>query len=105
MDLIFEFTKVIELLKAIMESPWLLLFFALFFLGYALKEFTSLNNKLIPWVLIFAGIALALLLLEVSWPAAIVGMIIAIFIMGSYEVLKCNFEYFTKNPIRLIKKE
>lgn len=103
MEMINELNIAVELLKVVMNNPWLLLFFALFGLGYALKEYTSLNNKLIPIVIIIAGIALAMILIQWSLQGSLIGLVIGVIICGWYETLKNTFEYFIKRK-KLISK-
>ena len=89
-----EIHALIEALKEIFANPWMLCFGALWVLGYMLKEFTSLNNKLIPWVLAFVGIGLGTVLIEMSVAGGIMGLIMAYLIMAFYEHIKNTIEFF-----------
>jgi len=81
-------TEIIELLQGALDNPWMLLFLAVWGLGYFLKEHTPLDNKKVPWILLPAGIALGLLLVELSLPGGIVGGVVALAQMGFYDVIK-----------------
>lgn len=81
-------------LESILTNPYSLLFFALFGLGYFLKEHTKFPNKLIPVALILTGVGLAFLLLGVSLSAALVGFVIASLIMANYETIRNTITYY-----------
>jgi len=81
-------TEIIELLQGALDNPWMLLFLAVWGLGYFLKEHTPLDNKKVPWILLPTGIALGLLLVELSLPGGIVGGVLALAQMGFYDVIK-----------------
>lgn len=80
--------EIIDLLQGALDNPWMLLFLAVWGLGYFLKEHTPLDNKKVPWILLPAGIALGLLLVELSLPGGIVGGVLALAQMGFYDVIK-----------------
>lgn len=81
--------EIIELLQGALENPWMLLFLATWGIGYFLKEHTPLlDNKLIPLILLPMGIALGVLLIELSLPGAIIGGVMALAQMGFYDVIK-----------------
>lgn len=80
--------EIIDLLQGALENPWMLLFLAVWGIGYFLKEHTPLDNAKVPWILLPAGIALGLLLVELSLPGGIVGGVLALAQMGFYDVIK-----------------
>ena len=80
--------EIIDLLQGALENPWMLLFMAVWGIGYFLKEHTPLDNAKVPWILLPAGIALGLLLVELSLPGGIVGGVLALAQMGFYDVIK-----------------
>lgn len=87
-------TEVIELLKVVMENPWMLTFLAIFLLGWLLKEYTKLPNKLIPWVLSVTGALLGLFMIEYSVAGVIIGCALAYIEMALYEKIKNTIEYY-----------
>lgn len=93
MDGINQADQLIGILKIIMGNPWLLLFAALFLVGFMLKEHTTFNNKLIPWVIFILGIFLGLILIQLSLPGAIIGGVMAWIIIGFYEQIKSTMEF------------
>lgn len=100
-----EINQNIELLKIIMNNSYLLAFTALFVIGYMLKEYTTFNNKLIPWALFVLGIIMGLSIIQFSLTGAVAGGIIAWVVMGSYEHLKNSAEaYLTQKQSANYKK-
>lgn len=94
MDLI---DSIILALQAMQDNVWALTFLALFGFGYMLKEHTSLNNKLIPWVLFVTGMALGFLVILHNLGGIMVGAIMAVIIMWLYDKIKETItEYFIK---------
>lgn len=89
-----DVTQLITLLKVIMVNPWLLSFFGLFIIGYMLKEYTNLSNKVIPWVLFVIGIIMGISLIQCSKEGAIIGGMMAWIIMGAYEHIKNTTEVY-----------
>lgn len=97
-----DMAQAIELLKSIMNNPWLLAFLALFLLGWLLKEHSNLPNQLIPWVLTITGGILGILLIEGSLAGMIMGCSLAYIEMALYEKIKHTVAYFVeKNQIRI----
>lgn len=91
-----EMAEVIELLKKIMNNPWLLAFLALFLIGWLLKEHSNLPNQLIPWVLTITGGGLGILLIEGSLAGTIMGCSLAYIEMALYEKIKHTVAYFVE---------
>ncbi len=84
----FEFAnEIIAALESALDNPWMLLFLATWGLGYFLKEYTTLNDVKIPWVILPWGVILGLFLIELSLGGAIVGGIMALAQMGLYDVI------------------
>lgn len=88
-----DILQIIEALKQLENQTWLLTFTALFIMGYMLKEHTSLNNKLIPWAILFGGMVLGYVTINKTLGGVIVGAVMAYIIMGFYEHIKNTFEY------------
>lgn len=80
--------EIIDLLQGALENPWMLLFLAVWGIGYFLKESTPLDSAKIPWIVLPVGIALGVLLVEISLGGAIIGGVVALAQMGFYDVIK-----------------
>lgn len=80
--------EIIDLLKTALQDPWMLLFLAVWGLGYFLKEFSTLDSKKIPWIVLPFGIVLGVFLVELSAGGAIIGGVMALAQMGLYDVIK-----------------
>lgn len=80
--------EIIEALESIQGNPWILTFAALFLIGYMLKEHTTLNNKLIPWILFIVGGVLGLIIIEMSVAGVIIGCIMSYIVMAAYEHIR-----------------
>ncbi|QUH21405.1 phage holin family protein [Alkaliphilus sp. B6464] len=89
-----ELNSVIEVLKVFLINPWLLSFGGLWVIGYMLKEHTSFNNKLIPWVILVLGLGLGQALIEKSLAGAIIGLLMGYIVIGFYEHIKNSIEFF-----------
>ena len=89
-----ELTGLIEVLEQFLSNPWLLLFGGVWILGYMLKEHSPLNNKLIPWVVLFSAGILGVTLIEKSLAGAIVGLVVGYIQIGFYEHIKNTIEMF-----------
>jgi len=76
---------IIFLLQDALENPWTLVFLALWGLGWYLKTYTTIKPQ---WVLPVVGIALGLVLIELSIGGAIAGGLMALLQMGLYDVIK-----------------
>ena len=80
--------EIIELLQGALADPWMLLFLAVWGIGYFVKEYTPLPGDRVPWIVLPVGIALGVLLIELSLPGAIIGGVMALAQMGLYDVIK-----------------
>jgi len=80
--------EIVEVLEKALGDPWVLLFLATWAVGYFLKEYTTLNNQKIPWVLLPLGVGLGLALIEVSIGGAIIGCVVALVQLGAYDAIK-----------------
>ena len=80
--------EIIELLQGALENPWTLLFLAVWGIGYFVKEYTPLPGDRVPLILLPMGIALGVLLIELSLAGGIVGGVMALAQMGFYDVVK-----------------
>ena len=80
--------EVIDLLQGALADPWMLLFLAVWGVGYFVKEFTPLPGDKVPWIVLPVGIILGVLLIELSLPGAIIGGVMALAQMGFYDVVK-----------------
>jgi len=80
--------EIIELLQGALENPWMLLFLAVWGIGYFVKEYTPLPGDRVPLILLPMGIALGVLLIELSLAGGIVGGVMALAQMGFYDVVK-----------------
>ena len=80
--------EIIELLQEALENPWMLLFLAVWGIGYFVKEYTPLPGDRVPWIVLPVGIVLGVLLIELSLPGAIIGGVLALAQMGFYDVIK-----------------
>lgn len=80
--------EVIDLLQGALADPWMLLFLAVWGVGYFVKEFTPLPGDRVPWIVLPVGIVLGVLLIELSLPGAIIGGVMALAQMGFYDVVK-----------------
>ena len=77
--------EIISLLQEALGNPWMLLFLAVWGLGWFLKEQTNVKPQ---WVLPVLVIVLGLVLIELSVGGAIVGFVMALAQMGFYDVVK-----------------
>ena len=77
--------EIINLLQEALENPWTLLFLAVWGVGWYIKEYTTIKPQ---WVVPPVGIALGLVLVELSLPGAMIGFVIALARMGLYDVIK-----------------
>ena len=75
----------IDLLQKAMGDPWMLLYLAVWIVGFALKKWETIPSKAIPIVLFLVGIAVALVILEFSVAGAIIGAAVAALQMGLYD--------------------
>lgn len=80
--------EIIDLLQGALADPWMLLFLAVWGIGYFVKEYTPLSADKTPWIVLPVGIVLGVLLIELSLPGAIIGGIMALAQMGFYDVVK-----------------
>ncbi len=80
--------EIIDLLQGALADPWMLLFLAVWGVGYFVKEFTPLPGDRTPWIVFPVGIILGVLLIELSLPGAIIGGVMALAQMGLYDVVK-----------------
>jgi hypothetical protein len=80
--------EIIDLLQGALENPWMLLFLAVWGVGYFVKEHTPLPGDRTPWIVFPVGIILGVLLIELSLPGAIIGGVMALAQMGLYDVVK-----------------
>lgn len=80
--------EIIDLLQGALADPWMLLFLAVWGIGYFVKEYTPLPGDRVPWILLPVGIVLGVLLIELSLPGAIIGGVMALAQMGLYDVIK-----------------
>lgn len=80
--------EIIELLQEALENPWMLLFLAVWGIGYFVKEYTPLPGDKVPWIVLPVGVILGVLLIELSLPGAIIGGVLALAQMGFYDVIK-----------------
>ena len=55
--------EIIDLLQGALADPWMLLFLAVWGVGYFVKEHTSLE---VPWIVLPVGIILGVFLIELS---------------------------------------
>ena len=81
-------TEIIGVLQDALNNPWMLLFLAVWGLGYFVKEYTSLDSKKTPWVILPFGVILGVVLIQQSVGGAIVGGLMALAQMGLYDVVK-----------------
>ena len=80
--------EIIDLLQGALADPWMLLFLAVWGVGYFVKEYTPLAADRTPWIVLPVGIILGVLLIELSLPGAIIGGVMALAQMGFYDVVK-----------------
>ena len=80
--------EIIDLLQGAMKDPWMLLFLAVWGIGFFVKEYTPLGSSRVPWIVFPVGIILGVLLIELSLPGAIIGGVMALAQMGFYDVVK-----------------
>lgn len=80
--------EIIDLLQGALADPWMLLFLAVWGIGYFVKEHTPLPGDKTPWIVLPVGIVLGVLLIELSLPGAIIGGVMALAQMGLYDVVK-----------------
>lgn len=80
--------EIIDLLQGALADPWMLLFLAVWGVGYFVKEYTPLPGDKVPWIVLPVGIILGVLLIELSLPGAIIGGVMALAQMGLYDVVK-----------------
>ncbi|NLA05768.1 MAG: hypothetical protein GX881_08680 [Firmicutes bacterium] len=80
--------EIIDLLQGAMANPWMLLFLAIWGIGFFVKEHTPLDSSRVPWIVLPVGIALGVALIEVSLAGAIIGGVMALAQMGFYDVVK-----------------
>lgn len=93
-----DLTALIEILKNLLENPWMLLFLGVWIIGYMLKEHTPLKNTYIPWIILGVAGALSFVLLEQSLNGVIIGFIIGYIQIGMYEHYKNLIETFLTKP-------
>ncbi len=80
--------ETIELLQGALENPWMLLFLAIWGIGFFVKEYTPLGSSRVPWIVLPVGVALGIALIEASLAGAIIGGVMALAQMGLYDVIK-----------------
>jgi len=80
--------EIIDLLQGALADPWMLLFLAVWGVGYFVKEHTPLPGDKVPWIVLPVGVILGVLLIELSLPGAIIGGVMALAQMGLYDVIK-----------------
>lgn len=80
--------------QAIAANPWFLAFAFLWVIGWLLKEWTPLNNKLIPTVLIVIGALIGYAIIAQNITGAIIGVLMGYIIIAFYEHIKNTIEYF-----------
>jgi hypothetical protein len=80
--------EIIDLLQGALADPWMMLFLAVWGIGYFVKEYTPLPGDKVPWIVLPVGIILGVLLIELSLPGAIIGGVMALAQMGFYDVVK-----------------
>lgn len=95
-----DIQQLIQLLIMIMGNAYMLAFAGLWVLGWLLKEYTPINNKMIPWILFIAGVILGLCLLEWSLAGGIIGALMAWIIMAVYEHVKNTIELYLKRRFK-----
>ena len=88
-----DWKQMIDTLEVIKGMPLILVVAVVYILGYLLKNFTRLDNKLIPWFLVLGGILVNLFLSGFTLPNGIIGLIIAYVVMAFYEHIKNTIEY------------
>jgi hypothetical protein len=80
--------EIIDLLQGALADPWMLLFLAVWGVGFFLKEKTPIDSAKIPWIVFPLGIILGAVLIELSLAGAIIGGVMALAQMGFYDVVK-----------------
>ena len=83
-----DIEKLIEFLEGVLANPWMLMFVGVWVVGYMLKEKTTLDNGLIPWIVLVVALTLGLFLIELSLGGAIVGLLIGYIQIGFYDQIK-----------------
>ena len=84
-------TIIIDAIKQITNDPGTMLFALIYVLGYALKNYTSFDNKLISSVQLCVGGALGIILFGMNLAAFTTGVLIAFAIVGSHSWVKDRF--------------
>lgn len=87
-----ELKSITELLKLLLEDPWLLSFAGIWLIGYLLKEHSPLNNNLISWVISIVGSLLGYYLIQNTIKGALVGALIGYMQIGFYEHIKATLK-------------
>lgn len=85
-----------QTVTAIVSNPYTLVFALLYLVGYSLKEWTSLDNRLISWVQLILGGVLGLAVFGPSIASVTIGFILAYAVIGSYESIKGSITWFKK---------
>ena len=80
--------EIIDLLQGALADPWMLLFLAVWGVGFFLKEKPPIDSAKIPWIVFPLGIILGAVLIELSLAGAIIGGVMALAQMGFYDVVK-----------------
>lgn len=86
----------LTLIDEVLQNPLLMLFVVQWGLGWYLKNKTTLNNNLIPAILLATGGTLGFLLLDgIVINKILIGVITAFFQIGAFEGLK-SFQNLNK---------
>lgn len=89
--------NLIELGKAIQDltgAPLIVILISVYILGYLLKNFTPLNNKLIPWFLIVFAMVLMVVFFGLTPMNLLIGLVIGYIVIAFYEHVKNTLEAF-----------
>ena len=81
----------IDAIKGIVADPWTMVFALIYVLGYALKNYSKFDNKLISSVQLAVGGLLGLAVFGLNLAAFTSGVLIAFAIVGSHSWFKDRF--------------
>lgn len=91
MDILIQMS---EALKNVESVAYLLPFLFLFGIGYLLKEYTSMNNKAIPWVLFGIGCVIGFISVAQTLGGVMIGALMSFAIMWFYDTIRESINTF-----------
>lgn len=92
------FNELIEILETTQQVNYLLIIMFLYAVGYWFKNFTPLNNKLIPNLIFVLGGVLGFVLIQKTLTGAIMGVITAYITIAFHEHITTTLALLITKP-------